>query len=117
MLLYSNPRVPFGISFVVTKGSGTGFLEFQVFNPCWKNLLSHFCREKDIFSRPRQNMLSIRQRQLNSLLYRLDRPSFLVNQDNNNTDFLPALKLSIIIIISPTDRHKLILPTACTTNI
>ena len=107
--------VPFGIGFLVTKGSGIGFLEFQVFNPCCKNLVSHFCCEKDIFFRPWQNILFIRQMQLNSLLYRHDRPSFLANQ-NNNTDFLPALKLTIIIIISPTDQPELILPTAHTTK-
>ena len=115
MLVYSNPRVPFGINFLVTKGFAIGFLEFQVLNPHCKNLVSHFCCEKYIFFRPRKNMLSIRPKQLNSLLYRPGLPSFSVHQ-NNNTNFLPVLKLSIIIIISPTDRPELSLPTAHTTK-
>ena len=45
MLVYSNPRVPFGISLLVTKGYGISFLGFQGFNPCCKNI----CCKKDIF--------------------------------------------------------------------
>ena len=44
--------VPFGIGFLVTKGSGIGFLEFQVFNPCCKNLVPHFCCKKIFFFDP-----------------------------------------------------------------
>ena len=110
MLVYSNPRVPLGTSSLVTKGSGISFLEFQVFKPRCKNLVPYYFAKNIFFVDP-DRICYPSWESILILCYTgpID-PHLLVNQ--NNTDFLPALKLSIIIIISPTDQLELILSTA-----